>query len=410
MSTPHPEYKNLITQLFAVNWHGGMKLGLSNMLQLNEALGKPIQCYQSIHVAGSNGKGSVVTKIAAGLQAEGYRVGLFTSPHISTFRERITVNGLMIDEMATVELLQHLFELIKTLKISATFFEITTALAFMYFAKQKVDFAVIETGLGGRLDATNILHPILTIITSISLEHQEFLGNTIEEITKEKAGIIKPEVPLIIGPCVSLDLIKNLAQNFKSLLYQVLGPFKNYHEENQAIAKKALELLNVSEHSIIKGLKKLPPCRLEIVKENPWVILDVGHNPDGLEHLFQAIDQKFPGVKRRVIFGLSKNKDIEGCLLVIKQRADYFHLVAAPNGRGLDVNTLYQKMQEIHFDLDKVFLQGTISQTIDAALEAATVQKELLIICGTFFIMSEARASLGISEPKDPFDTNERAK
>ena len=206
MSQTLPLYQTFINRLFAINLHGGMKLGLKNMETLNAMLGTPTQHFKCIHVAGTNGKGSVVYKIAKSLEKEGLRVGLYTSPHISSFRERIQINGQLIDESSVVAGLSRIFEEIDKSKIPATFFEITTALALKYFADQKVDYVVLETGLGGRLDATNIVTPVLSIITSISLEHTEYLGSTLEAIAKEKGGIIKPYVPIFIGPRVPQPL------------------------------------------------------------------------------------------------------------------------------------------------------------------------------------------------------------
>lgn len=403
-------YQSLLKKLFSVNLHGGMKLGLSHIEKLNDLLGNPLNSFKSVHVAGSNGKGSVVTKISRGLEAEGYRVGLFTSPHISTFRERIKVNGQLIDEKSVTHLLQKIFHLVEKENIPATFFEITTALALAYFAQQKVDYVVLETGLGGRLDATNIVMPILSIITSISLEHTEYLGNTIEEIAKEKAGIIKPAVPVIIGPCVPKNIIEKIAEENKSPCVQVTGNFTFFDDENNAVAKKAMQMLGLSELSIQAGLKALPPCRMELVSQNPPVILDVGHNPDGLQHLFQAARQNYPKASFRVLFGVSKNKDIEGCLNVLKKYGSQFHLVEAQNGRGLEVSELYKKMLDHGFSQTVLIRNGSIKESIQHALKSAKLQNQILIVCGTFFIMSEARQALGIREPKDGFDLNEKMK
>ena len=403
-------YKKLLQQLFEVNLHSGMKLGLSNMERLNAALGNPIKKFASIHIAGTNGKGSVSTKIAKALEAEGYRVGLFTSPHISTFRERVKINSQMIDEESTASHLQRIFDLIKSEQIPATFFEITTALAFSYFEEQNVDYAVLEAGLGGRLDATNIVTPQLSVITSISLEHTEFLGHTLEEITTEKAGIIKPHVPVVIGPCVPPYVVEKIAKAKKAPLHIVTGHHIYFDEENRAIAKKSLEILGVKEKSIAAGLEALPPCRMEIVCQDPPVILDAGHNPDGLEHLFQALKQKYPHSSFRVLFGLSKTKDINGCLHVFKRFVDTFHLVEAPNGRGLEVDALWKKMEENYFEMKLVYRDGDIPHSIQKAMQAAQKNKQLLIVCGTFFIMSDARAALGIKETRDEYDTNEIIK
>nr|WP_166156651.1 Mur ligase family protein [Neochlamydia sp. AcF84]NGY95368.1 Folylpolyglutamate synthase [Neochlamydia sp. AcF84] len=408
MTTIFPSYKELIKKLFSVNKHGGMKLGLNNMCRLQRILDFPASHYKCIHVAGSNGKGSVTTKIAKALQAEGYRVGLFTSPHISTFRERVKINGQLIDEEATTTLLDKIFTHIANEQIPATFFEITTALALAYFAQQEVEYAVLEAGLGGRLDATNIVTPKLSIITSISLEHTEYLGQTVEEIAKEKAGIIKVGVPVIIGPRVPRPVVEKIAKLQNSPLTQVTGNFSNFDEENNAIAKAALQTLAVSEDSLQLGLKALPPCRLELVCQAPPTLLDVGHNPDGLSHLFKAIRQRYPHRPLRIIFGLSKTKDVEGCLRVLKEYGEHFHLIEASNGRGVEVAVLYQKMIEHHFPLSSISIDTTIPYTTQKALLLAKQHQQVLIICGTFFIMQEVRASLKIEEPTDDYDLNER--
>ncbi|MBN9376749.1 MAG: bifunctional folylpolyglutamate synthase/dihydrofolate synthase [Chlamydiales bacterium] len=406
MSQTLPLYQTFINRLFAINLHGGMKLGLKNMETLNAMLGTPTQHFKCIHVAGTNGKGSVVYKIAKSLEKEGLRVGLYTSPHISSFRERIQINGQLIDESSVVAGLSRIFEEIDKSKIPATFFEITTALALKYFADQKVDYVVLETGLGGRLDATNIVTPVLSIITSISLEHTEYLGSTLEAIAKEKGGIIKPYVPIFIGPRVPLKVIQEIAQEKNSPLEQIQGSFQGFNEENNAIAQKALEYLKISSSSICAGLAKRPPCRLELVRDNPPVILDVGHNPDGLIHLFKALKNKYPQQELRIVLGLSKNKDIESCLDILKKYGSAFHLVEAANGRGLEVEKLAEKAKQHH--LENIFIHKNISQGIQLALEAALQEKQVLVICGTFFIMAEARACLGIQEPRDAQDFNER--
>lgn len=410
MAVSSLEYKALLDKLFSVNLHGGIKFGLHNIERLNQALENPLQHYSCIHVAGSNGKGSVVTKIAAGLETCGYRVGIYTSPHISSFRERIKVNGKLIDESSIVQILNKIFAIIESEKIPATFFEITTALALVYFAEQNVDYAVLETGLGGRLDATNIVTPKLSIITSICLEHTEYLGHTMEDIALEKAGIIKPSVPIIIGPCVPKHVIEKVASKQNSPLIVIEGQYDYFNDENNAIAEKALQTLHVSKEAISEGLKVLPPCRMEVVSLVPPVILDVGHNPDGLRHLFQAVKKKYPHSSLRIVFGLSKSKDIDGCLEVLKSSGDHFHLVEATNGRGLEVAILYQKMIKLDINDKFINIDETIHDSIQNALKAATKNSQVLVICGTFFIMNEARAALGIHEPRDDYDMNEKGQ
>lgn len=411
------QYHELINKLYEVNLFGGMKLGLSNCLTLNAAMGFPSDSFQSIHVAGTNGKGSVTKKIACALEHEGYRVGLYISPHISCFRERISVNGFMIPEKAVESILSHLFVLADQMSVKPSFFEFATLMAFQYFAEEKVDFSVIEVGLGGRLDATNIVTPKLSVITSISLEHTEILGSTVEEIAQEKGGIIKPNVPFVLGPKTPQRIFHQIAKEQSSPCIQVDGDFNTYEEENCAIAKTALNYLGISENAVVKGLAAKLPCRFEIYSKKQFpqynrfpetIIFDVAHNPDGLTSLFKAIKQLFPNEHLRILFGLSKTKDIKACLAIIKNNASHFHLVEAPNGRGAKIQDLYNLLVSANVPKENLFCSPTIRENFKFALEKAHAEKQLLIICGTFFIMSEIRNELGINEPRDITDMNER--
>lgn len=405
-------YTQLINKLFSVSLHGGIKLGLDNCNRLNAALGYPDRHFASIHVAGTNGKGSVTKKIAAGLEHEGYKTGHYTSPHISCFRERIRINGEMITEQSVEELLPKVFYAAEALQVPATFFELTTLLAFLYFAKQQVDFAVLETGLGGRLDATNIISPKLTVITSITLEHTDILGKTVEEIAQEKAGIIKPNVPVVLGPRLPHQLFKQRAIENNCPCISVEGGYSNFDDENKAVAKTALELLGVSNEAITYGLSAQLPCRIEQVtsqeKASQCIILDVAHNPDGLHHLFAAIRQRWPNKFIRVICGLSKTKDIPKCVQILQKNAGRFHLVEAPNGRGILTEDLRRHLLAEHVADRLITIDNSITVSIHRALLEAS-ENEIILICGTFFIMSEARAALGIDEPRDFIDMNERS-
>jgi dihydrofolate synthase / folylpolyglutamate synthase len=401
-------YVSLLKQLYACSLHG-MKFGLENALKLNEAIGHPKDNLKTVHIAGTNGKGSVATKISKSLQASGLNVGLYTSPHISSFRERISINGQMISEEAVSRLLNDIFYICESKRIPATFFEITTLLCLKYFEEQNVDIAVIETGLGGRLDATNIITPLLSVITSISFDHTEILGNTIESITLEKAGIIKSKVPVIIGPRVPFPLISQIAQSQQSECLQVAGSFLDFEEENQAVAKRALEKLNVSAEAIAAGIKQMPACRLQLfehqqlknclVKQHPKaVILDVAHNPDGLKHLFQALKRRYPNDKYRVVAALSSSKDIESCLKLIGSHADAIHLTEAPHPRAARVKDLEQTIP-LSFP---IAVNPNLEESITEALAEAASHHQILLICGTFFMMAAARKILGIEEASDP--------
>lgn len=404
-------YSQLIHRLFSVNLFGGMKLGLENMLRLDAAFGNPSRAFPVVHVAGTNGKGSVTHKIAKGLQLSGSRVGQFISPHISSFRERISINGEMISQQDVEQLLEEIFFVVDREGIPATFFEITTLLGLLYFVREKVDCAVLEVGLGGRLDATNIVTPRLSVITSISLEHTEFLGHTVEEIALEKAGIIKPGVPVVLGPKLPKELFERIGRERKSPCHAVVETFETYEQENRAIARNSLELLGVPEACIVRGLASGLPCRMERVETlyGP-VILDVAHNPDGVERLFTALRKQEPAIPFRVLFGLSKTKDVSACLDILVQHARAFHLVEAANGRGVSEERLEALLLERGVEEERVWLHYFISEAVQSALLEAKANGERLVVCGTFFIMGAVRAALGMREAVDPIDLNESGR
>jgi dihydrofolate synthase / folylpolyglutamate synthase len=408
-------YSTLIKKLFQVNVFGGMKLGLENMHRLLKECDSPDQAFRSIHVAGSNGKGSVTTKIASALQFAGYRVGLYTSPHIACFRERIRVNNQMIGELDVQRLLSQLFQIKEAHQIPATFFELATTMAFLYFKEQKVDFAVLETGLGGRLDATNVITPELSIITSISLDHTEILGETIEAIAMEKAGIIKSSIPVIIGPHVPFDIIQQVSLLHHSPLIQVENRGALFDEENSSIARRALQALAqkfvLSDAAIEKGLLERPHCRLQKIEleDNAQIIyLDVAHNPDGLEHLFQALRKIAPNTHFTILFGLSKTKDVQNCLKIISSNGEMFFPVEALNGRGVQVELLREGLLQLKVNPSSIYLTDSINESLSQAIAYAKQKGHILVVCGSFFIMRGVRRVLGIDEAYDEIDLNER--
>lgn len=400
-------YLSLVKWLFSLN-ASGIKLDLTNMKKMQKLFHFPDRSFQSIHVAGTNGKGSTCIKIAAALEQEGYRVGLYTSPHLSCFRERIRINQKMISEQSIEKLLPHLIQEIEKEKIPLTFFEIVTLLAFVYFEEEKVDFAVIETGLGGRLDATNVITPILSVITSISLDHVEYLGSDLFSIAKEKGGIIKQGIPVVIGPKVPYAPIQTIANAQHSFLVKVDAISTDFEKENSAIAKRALEILQkkiaLSNQSIEKGIQKKQPSRCEIVEGSPLLVLDVAHNPDGLLHLFMSLRKRFPNKKFSVLFGLSKNKDIQECLKILSKEGSRFYIVEAKNGRGAKKDLLANLLKEMGKSSS---IHSGIGLAIDLAKKEAEALNEILVICGSFFIMGEARLHLGLDEIQDPIDLNE---
>ena len=366
-------YQKLIERLFQINLKGGVKIGISNMKRACEALGHPERKFKSIHVAGTNGKGSVSTKISRNLGG-----GLFTSPHIGTFRERIMVDGRIIPVEAVERILPRLFEL-----MPLTFFEITTLMAMIYFAEEGVEWAVFEVGIGGRYDATNVLTPVLSIITSISFDHTEILGNSIEEIAYEKGGIIKNGVPVIVGPRCP-ESLRGMAKG--SEFIQVEGTFRNFDEENSAIAKEALKLLNV----LNPDLSMRPPCRFEVHGD---IVLDVAHNPDGAMELVRMLEQHYPDQDFHFVVGLSKTKDIEGYLKAIVPKAASITFVEAKNGRGADPLEMAKKVE---------------GSKICSSIKEALDRPGLKVVTGTFFIMKEALEAVGVEIESDFMDMNER--
>ncbi len=375
------------------------------MQELLLQLGNPHERYPTIHVAGTNGKGSTTTKIASVLMKSGYKVGVYTSPHISSFRERIRVNEEMIGENEVVAMLPAILEH----GDEATFFEYTTALAFAYFAAAKVDIAVIETGLGGRLDATNVITPILSVITSIEFDHTAILGTTLEAIACEKAGIIKQGVPLVIGPHVPRDIIEPYARKAQSPLFQVTQTPDSYEEENCLIAKQSIDVISnkykIPAEAIKKGLASLPPCRFERVDDERLqkrfghtplaVILDVAHNPDGIRRLFSRVRATYSG-PIHVVYGSCSDKDYGACLEYISQIAEMITCVQGSVARAQAPNELTAHVKGI-----TAYAADSLSEGLEHAYAQACHKRATLIVTGTFYIMSEARRFFGYNEAQD---------
>jgi dihydrofolate synthase/folylpolyglutamate synthase len=347
---------------------------------ITHLLGHPEKAFPAIHVTGTNEKGSVSLKIAKALECSGLKVGLYTSPHIISFCERIQVNGALIPE-ETVRLgLLKLFEVGKDL----FFFELATLLAFEYFRDQKVDVAIVEVGIGGRYDATNIVQPILSIITSVACDHEDLLGNTLEKIAYAKAGIIKPGVPVVIGPKADFAVIRKQATDCHSLLYKVESQPGYYDVENTAIARQALKLLpyRLCEEDIEAGLRVRPSCRFEQMGN---VIFDVAHNPAGFARLLEAMEVHFPGRPFSVLMGMSKDKDVRKCLALLAKKADHIYLVPSPALKAISVDAMCKILRQ------EGFTHFTAGLSIQESIDKALASEELLVVCGSFYIMKEAR-------------------
>ncbi|MEI6532043.1 MAG: Mur ligase family protein [Chlamydiota bacterium] len=345
---------------------GSSELKLERMQKAADFFGSPEKRFLSLHVAGTNGKGSVCTKLARNLEMCGLKVGLYTSPHISSLRERIQINGQMVEE-------DWLRKHVELMPKDLSFFEIMTLLSFLYFAEEKVDIAVIEVGLGGRLDATNIIRPELSIITSIDYDHQDLLGATLEAIAFEKAGIIKEGVPYILGPSAARFIEGPL----------VSLPGNSYDEENSNLVRLALSHLN--QPIFEEALSTRPSCRLE--KIGP-VILDVAHNPGGFTRLFEALPPK----PYAAIIGMSLDKDIEKSLAIISSHVQEAHFVQARSSRAAAPSYL----QSLWSSKKPSYIYNSIEEGLAAALLAGPV-----IATGSFYIMGPLRRALGLVEPLD---------
>lgn len=401
------------------------KKDLHNTLALCEALGNPHQKFKSLHIGGTNGKGSTSHMLAAVLQEAGYKTGLYTSPHLKDFRERIRVNGKMAPKAFVQDFVKGQKQLIET--IEPSFFEATVAMAFDYFAQEKVDIAVIEVGLGGRLDSTNIITPELSVITNISLDHTNILGDTLPEIAFEKAGIIKKNIPVVIGETHEesqpVFVKKAKAENAPIYFAANLLHLKNVHRKGAYLLVDVLEgnncifpqlaldltgtyqlknVLTVIEsilqlrkqgysiadqvvYSALKNVKKLTGLqgRWQTVSKNPLVICDTGHNKAGLTEVVQNI-KNTPHDQLHIVIGMVKDKDISGVLALLPKNASYYFCQPQLE-RALAANELAQQAAEFG-------LKGKTYASVAEALASAKQNakpKDLVFVGGSTFVVAE---------------------
>ena len=361
---------------------------LDNIEKLCEIIGNPQKSIKTIHVAGTNGKGSVCNMIYNIYKKNGYKVGLFTSPHLFDFRERIIINDVWISKDYIVNFYEKNFQLFKEIKPS--FFEWTTVLAFSYYKDSATDINIIETGLGGRLDSTNIINPEISIITNIGLDHQNILGNTLEEIAKEKAGIIKENTPTLLGPNIKAkSIFEDISKAKNSSLYvvgnnldQQESSLPEYQLKNWETAKKAVHIINsrikihdkVSDYLTIKG-------RWQIVENNPKTILDIGHNKDCIiETQKQLLRENYE--KLHLIIGFSNDKNIDEILDVLPI-ADYIYATQSVNERSLDPEILKNKLKLNNKQIFEDYKNAFESAQIMASKE------DLVLITGSAFLVGD---------------------
>lgn len=397
------------------------KPGLDNTLRLDERLGHPHRNYKTIHVAGTNGKGSVSNLLASVLQHAGYKVGLYTSPHLKDFRERIRVDGKPVTEQYVCDFVEKHALFFEDLKPS--FFEATMCMAFKFFADEKVDIAVIEVGLGGRLDSTNIISPMLSIITNISFDHQQFLGNTLSAIAGEKAGIMKAGVPVVIGEAegevlnvfqqqavelgVELYLAQELVQvrllelNHHKQMYDCTG-FPNlciglgglYQQKNTATALTAIEQLRklgleLPDEAVYKGFEMLCETtglqgRWQVLQTQPWVICDTGHNEAGIRYVLEQI-ASYSFDKLHFVIGMVNDKDVSKILSMLPKNAEYYFCKASIP-RALEPADLQQQAAKFN-------LKGNTYPSVQSALGAAKSaadKNDFIFVGGSTFVVAEA--------------------
>lgn len=404
------------------------KNNLYNTLKLDKLYGHPHRKFKCIHVAGTNGKGSVSHMLASILQEAGYKTGLYTSPHLKDFRERIRINGEMISENEITAWVENFRKANKKWQIEPSFFELTVALAFNYFASQKVDVAVIEVGLGGRLDSTNIINPEVGIITNIGLDHTNLLGNTLEEIAAEKAGIIKNNIPVVVGETqpeienvfitksnlLNADLVfadkqfkvdfalkdlsgkqiihvsKNGVSVFPNVKLDLLG---EYQKKNILTVLTVVEILQqrsfeIGGKEIYRGLENVVQNtgllgRWQIIGNNPLIVCDTGHNKDGMQMLVQQINNT-AYKKLHVVLGVVGDKNPDPVLKLLPKNAIYY-FTKANIPRSLNENELQTKARSFA-------LFGEVFSAVNEALKSAKQRagkSDMIFIGGSTFVVAE---------------------
>ncbi|KGN88908.1 dihydrofolate synthase [Porphyromonas crevioricanis] len=420
------EYLYRATPVFQHSGGSAYKPGLSTVIALSEAFGNPHLALCCIHVAGTNGKGSTCHTLAAVLQKAGYKVGLFTSPHLVDFRERIRVNGQKVSEEYVVQFTKESQTLVE--KLRPSFFELTTVMAFSHFAKEKVDIAVIEVGMGGRLDSTNIIKPMLSIITGISLDHTQFLGNTIEDIAIEKAGVIKPHVPVVVGEankCLREIFTQKastecapiyFAEDSKHILEAKLSEDQSYISYQTALwgeiqsgltgdaqpinartVMTAITLLQqrlqIPTSAIQSGFRNVISLtglmgRWQVLEHSPLLICDTGHNAGGIAQIVSRLE-KLKVTHLHIIFGMAADKDVKQVLELLPKQA-YYYFCQASVDRAMPVDELYSLAKGCGLDGEKFV---SVEKALASARKKAS-QEDALFVGGSNFVVADLLSTL----------------
>ncbi len=415
-------YADAIKYLYSLQKYG-IKFGLSKTENIMASIGNPHVGRAYVHIAGTNGKGSIAAFISSVLNKAGYKVGVYTSPHLVRFTERFKINGQEIPRADVVDLVNLLKKNIVE-EEPPTFFEFTTAMALTYFAKKATDISIMEVGMGGRLDATNIISPLVTIISNIAMEHQFFLGNTLLEIAQEKAGIIKPHVPLVTGVTQRkvLELLKGKCEELgapvvrigeqvryrycgRGLSYRgrkwtlkglALGLPGRFQGRNAAVALAALEELNelglsLNENAIEDGLAHASwPGRMHILEGNPMVLLDGAHNPKAMQTLADTIRKELNYRGLIVVVGVMEDKDRKNILKQIVPFADHVIYTRPKYSRAANPKALFEVGKSFHKAGSVI---ASLQDAIDTARSMAGAH-DLIVVCGSLFTVGEALSYL----------------
>ncbi|MFA4911025.1 MAG: folylpolyglutamate synthase/dihydrofolate synthase family protein [Desulfobacteria bacterium] len=417
-------YNKSIEYLYSLQ-ASGIKLGLANISRLLDLLNNPQRGLKSIHVGGTNGKGSVAAMVSSILDKAGYKVGLYTSPHLVNFTERIKINNHEISESRVAELTDFIYQKIEGTELARdiTFFEFTTAIAMLYFLEQGVDFAVLEVGMGGRFDSTNVVDPLVSVITNVSMDHQYYLGKTIHEIAFEKAGIIKKGGIVITGvtqPSVFASIHERCLQD-GAALYRVgrdikgrrmadgrvdyygmknkysdlrLNLLGRHQITNAVIALGAIEVLKekgyeIEDKAIYEGLEKTYwPGRLEVVRRDPLVVLDCAHNPAGIKTLRDAISNgTFSFNRLFLVLGIMMDKDFRSIISKLAPLADKIVLTEPKMDRSASPQILYEEVKKHHKEAEIV---GDVKEAVSLAISLAE-REDMVCVTGSIFTVGEAR-------------------
>lgn len=408
------EIESLLNELYSYSMHG-IKLGLDNIKALCNELGNPQRDYKVIHIAGTNGKGSTSTTIETILLEAGYKVGKYTSPHILKFNERIRANGIDISDEEIVKYYSLMKEVIKKIGIKPTFFEVTTAMMFKYFSDLGLEYVVLETGMGGRFDATNVCESEICVITNVSLDHTEYLGDTIYKIAREKAGIIKNTPKVVVADsdpeflraifeekATVINVLEKYKDakfklNFKKFVTEIeLGDnkyefslFGDYQFKNFLTSLEVAKELGIDDEVIKKACKKVVwQCRFERYSEKPFVVLDGAHNVDGMRELCKTIKEGYSPDEVIVITSILKDKDVKHMLPLMREITDNIIFTSLEeNPRGTSGDEIFEQLEDRR--------GAVVENDIVKAYELAkSMNKKIIVVCGSFYTLSKFKEEI----------------